>query len=67
MGDKNFDIVTFDSFVARYMDTNTNAFVFQAGAIQIYPLSIAPSFIKPPTPLFRAEYNFLLFFSGGRW
>jgi AraC-like DNA-binding protein/mannose-6-phosphate isomerase-like protein (cupin superfamily) len=65
MSDKNFDIVTFDNFVARYMDTSTKAFVFQAGAIQIYPLSIAPSLIKPPTPLFRAEYNFLLLFLEG--
>jgi AraC-like DNA-binding protein len=41
------------------------AFIFQASAIQIYPLSIAPSLIKPPTPLFRAEYNFLLLFLEG--
>jgi AraC-like DNA-binding protein len=65
MGDKNFDIVNFDRFVAQYMDTSMEAFVFQASAIQIYPLSIAPALIKPPTPLFRAEYNFLLLFLEG--
>lgn len=65
MSDKNFDTVTFERFVARYMDTNTEAFVFGAGAIQIYPLSIASSLIKPPTPLFRARYNFLLLFLDG--
>ncbi len=62
---KNFDIVNFEEFVARYMDTNTESFVFQKSAIQIYPLSVATSLIKPPTPLFRAEYNFLLLFRDG--
>lgn len=65
MSYKNFDIITHEKFVAHHMDTNTEVFVFQESAIQIYPLSIAPSFIKPPTPLFRAEYNFLLLFLSG--
>lgn len=62
---RNFDLVNFEEFVAQYMDTTAEPFVFQASAIQIYPLSIALSFIKPPTPLFRAEYNFLLLFLDG--
>ena len=65
MSDKHFDLVTFERFVDRYMDPNAGAFVFQAGAVQIYPLSIASSRIKPPTPLFRAEYSFLLLFLAG--
>lgn len=65
MNPKNFDIVNFDRFVAQYMDTNTDPFVFQPSAIQIYPLSIASSRIKPPTPPFRASYNFLLIFLAG--
>lgn len=65
MSYKNFDIVNFDRFVDQYMDTTNETFVFQASAIQIYPLSIAPSLIKPPTPLFRATYNFLLLFLNG--
>jgi AraC family transcriptional activator of pobA len=65
MSYKNFDIVNFERFVAQYMDTYSEPFVFQTGAIQIYPLSIAPMLLKPPTPLFRAEYNFLLLFLGG--
>jgi AraC-like DNA-binding protein len=65
MNHKNYDVVTFERFVARYMDTGTEAFVFQTRAIQIYPLSVAEAFIKPPTPLFKAEYSFLLLFSVG--
>jgi AraC-like DNA-binding protein len=65
MSDKNFDTVTFERFVAQYMDTNAGAFAFGGGAIQIYPLSIASSLIKPPTALFRARYNFLLLFEDG--
>ncbi len=62
---KDFNIVNFEEFVARYMDTDTEPFAFQPNAIRIYPLSIASSLIKPPTPLFRAEYNFLLLFRDG--
>ena len=65
MSDKNVDTVTFERFVAQYMDTSTEALVSQAGAIRIYPLSIASLLIKPPTPLFRARYNFLLLFQNG--
>ena len=61
----DFDIVGHKKFVAQYMDTNTRNFVFQTSAIQIYPLSIASSLIRLPTPLFRAEYNFLLLFLNG--
>lgn len=65
MNYKNFDIVNHERFVAQYMDTTAEAFVFQTSQIQIYPLSIASSFIKLPTPLFRADYNFLLVFLKG--
>ena len=65
MSHKNFEIVNFEEFVAQYMDTNTEPFVFQRSAIQLYPLSVATSLIKPPTPLFRAEYNFILLFRDG--
>lgn len=68
MNRMDFDIVGHKKFVAQYMDTNTRNFVFQTSAIQIYPLSIASSLIRLPTPLFRAEYNFLLLFlnDGGK-
>ncbi len=62
---KNFDIVNFEGFVDQYMGTDTEPFVFQLGAIQVYPLSMATSFIRAPTPLFRARYNFLLLFLNG--
>ena len=62
---KNFDIVNFEGFIDQYMGTDTEPFVFQLGAIQVYPLSMATSFIRAPTPLFRARYNFLLLFLNG--
>lgn len=62
---KHIDIVTHERFVAQYMDAIAEVSVFQASEIQIYPLSIASSRIKLPTPLFRAEYSFLLLFSEG--
>jgi AraC-like DNA-binding protein len=31
----------------------------------VYPLSVAEARIKPPTPLFKAEYSFLLLFRSG--
>ena len=65
MRNQHFDLVTFERFVARYMDPTAGPFVFQAGAVQIYPLSIASSRIRPPTPLFRAGYSFLLLFLAG--
>jgi len=65
MNYKNFDIVNFERFVAQYMGTDAESFVLQSNALKIYPLSIAPFFIKTPTPLFRAEFNFLLLFLNG--
>lgn len=65
MSYKYAELVSFDGFVNQYMASRPEAFGLRAGAIQVYPLSIAPSLIKPPTPLFRAEYNFLLLFMAG--
>jgi AraC family transcriptional regulator, transcriptional activator of pobA len=59
------EIVNFESFVAQFMGNNTQPFVYEQQQIQLYPLNIASSFIKPPIPLFRADYNFLLLFSNG--
>jgi AraC-like DNA-binding protein len=47
------------------MDATAVTFEFYDRQIQIYPLSAAASLLKPPTPLFRAEYNFLLLFRTG--
>ncbi|MEM6264353.1 MAG: helix-turn-helix domain-containing protein [Bacteroidota bacterium] len=55
----------FESFVSRFMGDHNGAFVRPNDPIQIYPLSIAQSLIQPPTPLFRAEYSFLLIFLNG--
>jgi AraC-like DNA-binding protein len=62
---EHFDSVNFEGFVARYMDTDREPFGFRPSAIQIYPLSVATTLIKPPTPLFRAQYNFLLLIRAG--
>lgn len=65
MNDKNFDILNYERFVDQNMKPDARSFVYQSSALQIYPLSMAPSLMKTPTPLFRAEYNFLLLFSAG--
>lgn len=65
MSRKNYDVVTLQRFVDRYLDSPADAFTFQQRAVQVYPLSLAVARIKPPTPLFKAEYSFLLLFLTG--
>lgn len=65
MSNKNFDIVNFEGFVDQFMKNPSQSFKYKQSPIQIYPLSIAISLIKPPTPLFRTDYNFLLLFTDG--
>ncbi|GAB2957237.1 hypothetical protein GCM10027048_24650 [Hymenobacter coalescens] len=65
MNYKNDAPVSFEGFVDRYMRGRAEPFAEQAGGIRVFPLSMAPAFIQPPTPLFRAEYNFLLLFVAG--
>lgn len=65
MGKKRVDIVDFDGFVSQFMKSDIQPFEFNQSPFQIYPLNIALSFIKPPIPLFRTDYNFLLIFSAG--
>ena len=47
------------------MGNHSQPFTFSQNEIQLYPLNIASTFIKVPTPLFRADYNFLLLFLKG--
>lgn len=65
MRKKEFDIVNFKGFVDQFMRNKDESFAFRQAPIQLYPLSIAFSFLKPPTPLFRTDYNFLLLFLEG--
>ena len=65
MSKNNPDIVNFESFVTQFMDNHSQPFTFSKTLIQLYPLNIASTFIKVPTPLFRADYNFLLLFLKG--
>lgn len=65
MTKKIFDTVNFDTFKNKYMSIEANMYSFNNDTIQIYPLEIASSIINTPTPLFRANYNFLLIFLGG--
>ena len=62
---KSFDIVNFEGFVSHFMDNEPQSFDFRLAPFQIYPLSVALSFIKPPTSLFRTDHNFLLLFAKG--
>ena len=63
--EKNPKIVNFDGFVSEFMGSSPIPFKYEQSPLQIYPLNIAFSFIKPPIPLFRTDYNFLLFFLDG--
>ncbi|AEE48462.1 transcriptional regulator, AraC family [Haliscomenobacter hydrossis DSM 1100] len=65
MKNKDFDIVDFDDFVSLFMRDKDDSFKYIKRPIQVYPLSIASKYIKTPTPLFRAKYNFILFFQEG--
>jgi AraC-like DNA-binding protein len=65
MHHKKFDVVNFERFVSQFMGATTQSFEYKQTPIQVYPLSIALSFIKPPIPLFRTDYNFLLLFLDG--
>lgn len=65
MSHMNFNIVNFERFVAQFMGNDGQPFTYKHNQIQLYPLSIASSFIKAPIPLFRADYNFLLLFLDG--
>lgn len=62
---KNSNIVSINEFASRFMANQDEPFVYTQNPIQIYPLSIATSFIKAPVPLFRTQYNFLLVFTNG--
>lgn len=65
MNYENFEAVNHERFVDQYMSANPETYGFRSSAIQIYPLSLASSRLKPPTPLFRTAYSFLLLFSHG--
>ena len=65
MNRKNPDVVNFTKFVSQFMGNNDEPFEYKQSQIQLYPLSIATTFIEAPVPLFRADYNFLLLFSAG--
>ena len=61
----NPNVLNFGSFVTQFMGNNAQPFIYEQSHVQIYPLNIANTYIKPPVPLFRADYNFLLLFSNG--
>lgn len=65
MAKKDFKVVNFEGFVSQFMSDTPAPFESKKSPIQIYPLNIAFSFIKPPVELFRTDYNFLLLFTNG--
>lgn len=65
MSKKNPNVVNFKKFVTQFMGNNAEPFEYKQNHIQLYPLTIASTFIKAPIPLFRADYNFLLLFLDG--
>lgn len=66
MSDIIKEALNFDAFVSKLMNNDIEEFPdSEDGPVKIYPLSIAQSYIKPPTPLFRVDYSFLLLFLDG--
>jgi len=65
MSQNQFGIVNFDQFVTQFMGNAAEPFQPSQQLIQVYPLSIAFSYIKAPVPLFRPTYNFLLLLTAG--
>lgn len=59
------DFLDFDRFVSLYMRDKDDSFRKSNKPIQVYPLSMAAKYITVPTPLFRAQFNFLLLFEAG--
>ena len=54
-----------EGFVVEHMANSDRSLAYKHLPIQIYPLRLARSFIKPPIPLFRTDYNFILLFLDG--
>lgn len=61
----DIDIVNANRFVTEYMQMDDTSISQPNSPIQVYPLHTTSSLINLPTPLFRAEYNFLLLFTDG--
>ena len=62
---KTFQILSSEAFVEEHINDEGKGLNFKNSPIQIYPLSQTSKIINIPTPLFRAQYNFLLIFSAG--
>lgn len=62
---QKIETINFQRFVSKFMDNDEKRIEFVQAPIQIYPLSIAFSYIKVPVPLFRTDHNFLLLFEDG--
>lgn len=65
MNKGELETLNFKDFVSQYMRKGDREFFYKQSPIQIYPLSIAHSFIKSPTALFKADYTFILLFIAG--
>lgn len=65
MNPESNSIATQEQFVARHMGAEPDNVAWQPDKIQVYPLSIAAARLRTPTPLFRAEYSFLLLLLAG--
>ena len=65
MATEQFENVSLNGFIDDYMQGQAQPFGAPSQPIQVFPLRMAVELMRPPTPLFRTQYNFLLLFTGG--
>jgi AraC-like DNA-binding protein len=63
--DGNYQHVSLQSFITQYMQGEAEPYGSPTRPLQVFPLHMATTLMRPPTPLFRTRYNFLLLFAAG--
>lgn len=61
------DNTTYSLFIERYMKKLPLEFKWQKTPVQIYPLEFLSQYLELPTPLIRADYNFLILLNSGKY
>lgn len=61
------DNTTYSLFIERYMIKLPLDFKWQKTPVQIYSLEFLSQYLKLPTPLLRADYNFLVILNSGKY
>lgn len=57
--------ITYEHFIAKYVQNLPEDFKWQSTPLQIYPLEFISKFLSIPIPLLQADYHFIVFLSKG--